>query len=184
MVPSNKTEQSSTTETQGRTSSITGGVLLGTADPQCPGHRLRRGAWRKPLLRLRPHIHYLGFDSSHYAVNRYGLQRNLHLAQIGDFSWLRPCAPVDLLVCADVLHYVATRELTRALPGLVELCNGVAFLEIFTAEDAFEGDTTGFQSRQARWYRRRFTAAGFTALGSHCWLSPVLAGHTTALEHN
>jgi predicted TPR repeat methyltransferase len=142
------------------------------------------GAWRKPLLRLRRHIHYLGFDSSHYAVNRYGLQRNLHIAQIGDFSWLRPCAPVDLLVCADVLHYVATRELTRALPGFVELCNGVAFLEIFTAEDAFEGDTIGFQSRQARWYRRRFTAAGFTALGSHCWLSPVLAGHTTALEHN
>ncbi len=95
------------------------------------------GAWRKPLLRLRRHIHYLGFDSSHYAVNRYGLQRNLHIAQIGDFSWLRPCAPVDLLVCADVLHYVATRELTRALPGFVELCNGVAFLEIFTAEDAF-----------------------------------------------
>ncbi|EWS78279.1 class I SAM-dependent methyltransferase [Xylella taiwanensis] len=142
------------------------------------------GAWRKPLLMLRPHVRYLGFDSSKYAIRRYGIQRNLHLAQIGDFSWLRPCAPVDLLVCADVLHYVRTRELTRALPGLAELCGGIAFLEIFTAQDAFDGDITGFQPRPAGWYRRRFTAAGFTALGSHSWLSPALAGHATALEYN
>lgn len=140
------------------------------------------GAWRAPLRALRPRASYLGFDGSEYAVRRYGRSRNLHLARFGDFAWLRPCAPVDLLVCSDVLHYLPSRELGQGLPGLAELCGGVAFLELFTAEDAFEGDHAGFQARPARWYRRRFEAAGFTALGSHGWLSPALAGHASSLE--
>ena len=35
-------------------------------------------------------------------------------------------------MCSDVLHYLPTRELDRGLPGLAELCGGVAFLETFT----------------------------------------------------
>src|SRR5690606_24064010 len=85
------------------------------------------GAWRAPLLRLRPKAGYLGFDSSDYAIARYGRRRNLHHARFGDFASLRPCAPVDLLVCSDVLHYLPTRELERGLPALAELCGGVAF---------------------------------------------------------
>ncbi|AKC87408.1 class I SAM-dependent DNA methyltransferase [Pseudoxanthomonas suwonensis] len=140
------------------------------------------GAWRAPLLKLRPKLRYLGFDASEYAIARHGTRRNLHLARFGDFAWLRPCAPVDLLVCADVLHYLPARELAQGLPGLAELCGGVAFLEAFTAEDEFEGDTDGFQARPARWYRRRLQAQGFTAVGSHCWLGPALAGSASALE--
>lgn len=140
------------------------------------------GAWRAPLLRLRPRARYLGFDASEYAVARYGARRNLHLATFGDFAWLRPCAPVDLLVCADVLHYLPSRELLRGLPGLAELCGGVAFLETFTAGDEFEGDTEGFQARPAAWYRRHLRAHGFTPVGSHCWLGPALAGSASTLE--
>jgi SAM-dependent methyltransferase len=140
------------------------------------------GAWRAPLLKLRPRVQYLGFDSSEYAVQRYARSRNLHPARVGDFAWLRPCAPVDLLVCSDVMHYVPTRELRPALAGFAELTGGVAFLEAFTAEDEFEGDHEGFQARPAAWYRRQLAAEGFTALGSHCWLSPALAGHAAALE--
>ena len=140
------------------------------------------GAWRAPLLKLRPRVQYMGFDSSDYAVQRYGRSRNLHPARVGDFAWLRPCAPVDLLVCSDVMHYVPTRELRPALAGFAELTGGVAFLEAFTAEDEFEGDHEGFQAQPAAWYRRQLTAEGFTALGSHCWLSPALAGHAAALE--
>jgi len=140
------------------------------------------GAWRAPLLKLRPRVQYMGFDSSAYAVQRYGRSRNLHPATVGDFAWLRPCAPVDLLVCADVMHYVPSRELRPALAGFAELTAGVAFLEVFTAEDEFEGDHEGFQARPAAWYRRNLKAEGFTALGSHCWLSPALAGHAAALE--
>ncbi len=140
------------------------------------------GAWRAPLLRLRPGVQYLGFDASEYAVARYGRQRNLHLARFGEFQYLRPCPPADLLVCSDVMHYLPTRELQRGLPGLVELCGGVAFLETFAAEDEFIGDHEGFQPRKAAWYRRRFAAAGLRQLGSHCWLSPRLAPGASSLE--
>ena len=140
------------------------------------------GAWRAPLLKLRPQAKYLGFDSSEYAVSRFGPRRNLHLARFGDFAQLRPCPPVDLLVCSDVLHYLDARELDRGLPGLAELCGGIAFLETFTREDRAEGDEHGFRNRPAAFYRRRFDALGFTGLGSHCWLSPALRGQSTALE--
>ena len=140
------------------------------------------GPWRAPLLKLRPDARYLGFDASAYAVARFGARRNLHLARFGDFAQLRPCPPVDLLVCSDVLHYLEARELDRGLPGLAELCGGIAFLETFTREDRAEGDEHGFRNRPAAFYRRRFDALGFTGLGSHCWLSPALRGQSTALE--
>jgi len=140
------------------------------------------GAWRAPLLKLRPKLHYLGFDGSEYAIARFGRRRNLHLASFGDFALLRPCPPVDLLVCSDVLHYLGARELDRGLPGLAELCGGVAFLETFTREDRAVGDEHDFQQRPASFYRRRFAALGFQQLGSHCWLSPALQGQATALE--
>jgi len=140
------------------------------------------GAWRAPLRRLRPNAGYLGFDSSQYAVERYGRSRGIHFARFGDFAQLRPCPPADLLVCSDVLHYLSTREFARGLPGLAALTGGVAFLETFAREDAAEGDEHDFQARPARFYRQRFEAAGFTQLGSHCWLSPQLRGTSTALE--
>lgn len=140
------------------------------------------GAWRAPLRRLRPGLRYLGFDSSEYAIARYGRSRNLHLAAFGDFAELRPCPPVDLLVCADVLHYLDPRELRRGLPGLAALCGGVAFLETFTGADGIEGDLHGFKRRGAGFYRDRLGAVGFHAVGSHCWLSPALADAAAALE--
>ena len=140
------------------------------------------GVWRAPLLKLRPRLRYLGFDSSEYAVRRFGARRNLHFARFGDFALLRPCAPADLLVCSDVMHYLDTRELDHGLPGLAELCGGVAFLEVFAREDDAEGDEHHFQSRPARFYRQRFARLGFRQLGSHLWLSPALREHATALE--
>lgn len=140
------------------------------------------GAWRAPLLKLRPKAQYLGFDASDYAVTRHGARRNLHLARFADFAQLRPCPPADLVVCSDVLHYLDVREIDRGLPGLAELCGGVAFLETFAREDEAEGDDHDFRRRPGAFYRRRFEAAGFRALGSHCWLSPALADAATALE--
>ncbi len=127
-------------------------------------------------------MRYLGFDGSECAVARFGRSRGIHLARFGEFDRLRPCPPVDLLVCSDVMHYLSTRELDRGLPGLSQLCGGVAFLETFAREDHAEGDEHAFRQRPARFYRRRFEAVGFTQLGSHCWLSPALGGSTTSLE--
>ena len=140
------------------------------------------GAWRAPLRKLRPKVDYLGFDSSDYAVSRFGRRRGLHMARFGDFEFLRPCGPVDLLVCSDVLHYLPTRELDRGLPALADLCGGVAFIEVFTREDQAVGDEDEFKSRPARFYRERLRAIGLRPLGSHCWLSPQLVDRATALE--
>lgn len=140
------------------------------------------GVWRAPLMKLRPKAEYLGFDSSPYVIERYGRSRNLHYARFADFRYLRPCAPVDLLICSDVLHYLDARELGQGLPGLAELTGGVAFLELFTAEDEMEGDTEGFHARPAKWYRQRFRRAGLVQAGTHLWLSPALAAQASALE--
>lgn len=139
-------------------------------------------AWRAPLLKLRPKLDYLGFDSSEYAVRRYGRSRGIGYARFGDFQQLRPCPPVDLLVCSDVLHYIDDAELRRGLPGLVELTGGVAFLETFCAGDAPEGDHEGFHARPAAFYRRRLQRLGMRQVGSHCWLSPALVADAAALE--
>ena len=140
------------------------------------------GAWRAPLLKLRPKARYLGFDSSEYAITRHGASSNLHYARFGDFAQLRPTAPVDLLVCSDVLHYLPTRELDRGLPALGERCGGVAFLETFTRADGIDGDTEGFMARPAKFYRERFARVGLAPLGSHLWLGPGLRADTAALE--
>ncbi len=140
------------------------------------------GAWRAPLLKLRPKANYLGFDNSEYAVRRFGARRKLHLARFGDFEYLRPCAPADLLICSDVLHYLPTRELERGLPALAELCAGVAFLETFTRSDGIAGDTEGFHARPAGFYRERFAGIGLHPLGSHLWLAPGLRDGLAALE--
>ena len=132
---------------------------------------------------VKSHVSKNGLDEAAWAsfLRRIDYVK-LDLGKPEDFALLRPCPPVDLLVCSDVMHYVPTRALDRGLPGLAALCGGVAFLETFAREDQAEGDEDGFIARPARFYRRRFEALGFTPLGSHCWLSPALAGTATALE--
>lgn len=85
-----------------------------------------------------------------------------------------------------MLHYVPEAELKAGLPGLAELCGGVAFIETYTAEDIagddVQGDFDAFIARPAKAYRRALERVGFTFLGQQCWLSPALAGQATALE--
>lgn len=140
------------------------------------------GVWRAPLLALRPRLAYLGLDNSEYAIERFGRQRNLHRARFGDLEHLRFDRGFDLLVCADVLHYLPDAEVRRGLSGFAALCHGVAYLETYTAEDRIDGDLEGFRRRPAAWYRREFAAAGLVACGSHLWLAPVLADEAAALE--
>lgn len=138
--------------------------------------------WRAPLLKLRPRLHYQGVDSSEYAVARFGRSRNIALANFGQLGELRFGPPVDLLVCSDVIHYVPTAELKRGLTGFAEHCDGVAFLELYTGDDAIAGDKQGFLPRSAGDYRRWFKAAGFIACGSHAYLSENLHRNAVSLE--
>jgi SAM-dependent methyltransferase len=140
------------------------------------------GVWRAPLRALRPGIDYLGLDSSEYVVVRYGKSRNLRLATFGQLEHLRFDAPFDLIVCTDVLHYVRSAELRRGLRGIVELLDGVVFLELFTKRDAPDGDKHGFIARTPGWYRSQFAQAGLIACGTHCYIGPRLKGSVAALE--
>jgi SAM-dependent methyltransferase len=140
------------------------------------------GVWRAPLRSLRPGIDYLGLDSSEYAIARYGRTRNLRLATFGQLAELRFQTTFDLIVCTDVLHYVRTPELKRGLRGIVEMLDGVAFLELFTAADAPDGDKHGFIARMPQWYRSTFAHAGLIACGTHCYIGPRLKGCVAALE--
>jgi len=138
--------------------------------------------WRAPLLKLRPKLDYRGVDSSEYAVSRFGKSRNIAFASFGQLEQLRFGAPVDLLVCSDVMHYVPDAELNRGLKGFSELCDGLAFLEIWSKEDDIVGDKIGFIERPAAWYRKQFAKVGFAPCGSHCYLSADLQQSAASLE--
>lgn len=138
--------------------------------------------WRAPLLKLRPKLEYRGVDSSEYAVSRFGRSRNIAFAEFGQLEQLRFGAPVDLLVCSDVIHYIPDAELKRGLKGFSELCGGLAFLELWSKEDEIVGDKTGFFERPAAWYRKQFEKAGFIPCGSHSYLSSELHSVAASLE--
>ena len=140
------------------------------------------GVWRAPLRRLRPDVEYLGLDSSEYAIARYGRARNLRRVTFGDLGEQRFDRAFDLIVCSDTMHYIRTTELRRGLRGIVEMLDGVAFLELFTSSDAPEGDKTGFIARTPAWYRREFRDAGLTPCGTHCYIGPGLQGRVAELE--
>ena len=138
--------------------------------------------WRAPLLKIRPKLNYRGVDSSEYAVSRFGRTRNIAFADFGQLEQLRFGAPVDLLVCSDVMHYIPDAQLKRGLKGFAELCGGLAFLEIWSKEDDIIGDKIGFIERPAKWYRNQFAKAGFIGCGSHGYLSTELHTAAAALE--
>jgi SAM-dependent methyltransferase len=140
------------------------------------------GAWRAPLLELRPKLRYMGVDSSEYAIGRHGTRRNLHFLSFGDLAALRLTQAVDLLVCSDVMHYLPDAELRAGLGEFARLCDGAAFLEVFTASDDIVGDLQDLRRRPAAWYRREFDRAGFVQAGPHLWLGVGVAATATALE--
>lgn len=140
------------------------------------------GAWRAPLLKLRPGIDYRGLDSSEYAVERYGRSRNLRRVDFAALAELRFERTVDLLVCSDVLHYLDARTLRRGLSGFAELGHGVAWIELFCRGDGAEGDEVDWHARPAAFYRRAFAEAGLLAVGCHAYLLPPLHDQAVALE--
>jgi len=138
--------------------------------------------WRALIRQVRPRARYQGVDASEYVVRRFGKERNILLGRVGTLDRLDLDAPFDLIVCSDVLHYVSTPELKRGLRSISRLCGGVAFLEMYVAEDDTEGDDLDFQKRSAEEYRRLLRAAKLIPLGLHCYASWRLKDDLTALE--
>ena len=136
-----------------------------------------------PLLRtLRPRVHYLGIDSSEYAVKRYGKRRHIRFGMFGGLRELRLSPGFDLVVSSDVMQYVPTSELERGLKEIRRLVRGVAYLEAFTREDDMEGDMDGWHFRSAAQYRRLFREAGLTLCGLNCFIDSRRADAVNALE--
>ncbi len=140
------------------------------------------GLWAAALRRERPRIRYVGIDPSAYVVQRFGAQRNIRQGDIASLASLDVAGPFDLILCNDVLHYVAAPALHAGMRSLVERLRGVAYLGLFTSADDIEGDLEGFFRRPPSFYRDAFAAAGLRTVGMHCWIPKQLAHDRAALE--
>jgi len=140
------------------------------------------GRWQPVLRDLRPGVPYLGIEPSEYAVERYGEERNI---LSGSFETLESFAfdhPFDLLVCADVLHYLDSEAVLRGMDTLADLVGGVALIEVFTSEDPAQGDREGFHLRPPEWYRRVFRGAGLVPVGLQMYVHREVAEVLDALD--
>lgn len=133
------------------------------------------GQWRGVLRRMRPGLRWVGVDPSPYVVRRFGRRRGIRPGSFAQLDTLRLGGPFDLIVCADVLHYLDRREIERGLPGLVRRLRGLAWIEAYTVEDVIGGDRTGWHVRRAAWYRNAFAAAGLVPAGLNSWVTPAFA---------
>jgi SAM-dependent methyltransferase len=136
--------------------------------------------WFVHLKALRPKVSYLGLDPSEYAVKAFASHRNVREGTFTDLS--AATGHYDLVVCADVMHYLTDEEIRRGLPHLVKRMRGVAFLDVFTKEDSIVGDFADLHRRRAKWYRERFREAGLNAIGPYMWVAPPLDEDAAALE--
>jgi 2-polyprenyl-3-methyl-5-hydroxy-6-metoxy-1,4-benzoquinol methylase len=138
------------------------------------------GAWFTHVRALRRNAKYSGIDASEYAVKRFGKVRNLSQGSVADLHSIG--GAFDLVVCSDVLHYVADSELKRGVRHLERLTEGVAFIEVLTSEDDIVGDLEGLIRRPAAWYHEVFVKAGFIQVGPYCWLPESMHDTAAALE--
>lgn len=142
------------------------------------------GRWQPVLQELRPEAVYLGIEPSPYAVERFGEVRNLREGTLEELHLHAFDRPFDLVVCADVLHYLSRAQILAGIADLADLTGGAAFLEVFTEEDPALGDRDGFRSRSAAWYRSTFHEAGLRPLGMQMWIHQDLVDDLDEMERH
>jgi SAM-dependent methyltransferase len=125
------------------------------------------GMLRTPLLRALPRADYVGLEVSDYLCERFGWQQ-------GSVANWRSRESFDLVVCYDVLQYLADRAAAAAIANLARLTRGVLYVSALTSEDwRYNCDRTrtdrDVHLRAAEWYRTRLTRA-FRPVGAGFWL--------------
>lgn len=140
------------------------------------------GAWQPILTRLRRDVRYVGVEPSEYAVARFGARRNLRQGAFDGLDAARVGKGFDLIVCADVMNYLAPGELRRGLSQLAARLRGLAYLEIYTSEDELTGDLASIDLREPAYYARALKRAGLVRCGLHCYVGEHLAHRLVAME--
>jgi SAM-dependent methyltransferase len=140
------------------------------------------GAWQPLLRRRRPKCTYVGIDPSEYVIRRFGRRRNLHRGTLGQLDKVPLRGSFDLIICADVLHFISTSEARDGLKAIARRLGGVAYLEVYTPQDPTKGDGDGFLNRREATYRRLFRSAGLFHVGLHCYVARAMVTRLAALE--
>jgi SAM-dependent methyltransferase len=138
--------------------------------------------WRAPLLKIRPGVRYEGVDPSEYVVERYGRSRGIRRGSVDRLAETGLRGKFDVVICADVLHFLTGREVKRGLEEVSRFLVGVAYLPTFTSADAVEGDVAALRARSPKWYLTRFAAAGLVPLGLDFYVHRSRAQELSALE--
>ena len=125
------------------------------------------GLLRAELLRLLPHAHYVALESSDYLCQRYGWRQ-------GRIEEYRSRAAFDLVICYDVLQYLADSAAQRALANFGRLCRGVLYFTALTRHDYRHNcdqarTDAAVHLRTAEWYRTRLRRQ-FSEAGVGFWL--------------
>ncbi len=125
------------------------------------------GLLRAPLLQALRRARYVGLEHSAYLCRRYGWRH-------GSIESYRSRERYDLVVCYDVLQYLAPAAARRAIRNLARLCRGALYFGALTSEDWRDScdqrrtDRVG-ALRSGRWYRRELTR-DFIPVGCGMWL--------------
>jgi 2-polyprenyl-3-methyl-5-hydroxy-6-metoxy-1,4-benzoquinol methylase len=125
------------------------------------------GLLRAPLRRALRKASYVGLEYSEWLCQRYGWSQ-------GSIDSFRTSERFELVICYDVLQYLAAPDARRAIANLARLCRGALYFGALTRED-WEHNCD--QSRTDRiaglrtgaWYRRELSRA-FCPLGCGMWL--------------
>jgi SAM-dependent methyltransferase len=125
------------------------------------------GLLRAPLLRAFPRAQYVGLEFSEYLCRRYGWRQ-------GSVTTLRTRERFELVICYDVLQYLAIPAARRAIANLARVCRGALYFGALTSEDWRENcDQTRTDRieglRPGAWYRRELARA-FRPVGCGIWL--------------
>lgn len=140
------------------------------------------GQWRSQLRALRPSLEYEGVDPSSYVVERYGKRRNIRQGGIGELLSVASKESYDLVICCGMLNYLSLSELEAGVKNVAQLTGGVAYLELFTAADSYEGDVSWPEPARPGHYLRLIKGAGFHPVGLQCYVPTSQLDQVAALE--
>ena len=129
------------------------------------------GLLRAPLTRALRRADYVGLEYSPYLCERYGWRQ-------GSIETFRCRERFDLVICYDVLQYLAVAPARRAIANLARLCRGALYFGALTLEDWRENCDQQRTDRipglrPGSWYRRELARA-FRPIGCGMWLKREL----------